>query len=93
MRTHDKDGVTREFLKGASRGLREEWMEGNLKGDLISSDAIFVVCSHTFALLIEKDCCVCRNISISFQCVFVCLSIVVSSIFGKGSHFLFPYFV
>ena len=27
--THDKDGVTREFMKGATRGLREEWMEGN----------------------------------------------------------------
>ena len=27
--THDKDGVTREFTKGATRGLREGWMEGN----------------------------------------------------------------
>ena len=25
-----KDGVTRELIKGATRGLREEWMEGNL---------------------------------------------------------------
>ena len=24
-----------EFLKGATRGLREEWMEGNLKGDYL----------------------------------------------------------
>ena len=27
--THDKDGITREFMKGATRGLREGWMEGN----------------------------------------------------------------
>ena len=27
--THDKDCVTREFTKGATRGLREGWMEGN----------------------------------------------------------------
>ena len=26
-------------------------------------------------------------------CVFVCLSTVISSIFGKSSHFPFPYFV
>ena len=32
--THDKDGITRKFMKGATRGLREEWMEGNLKGEL-----------------------------------------------------------
>ena len=25
-----KDGINREFLKGATRRLREEWMEGNL---------------------------------------------------------------
>ena len=24
-----------EFLKGATRGLREEWKEGNLKGDYL----------------------------------------------------------
>jgi hypothetical protein len=24
-----------EFLKGATRGLQEEWMEGNLKGDYL----------------------------------------------------------
>ena len=24
-----------EFLKGATRGLREEWMEGNLKGNYL----------------------------------------------------------
>ena len=24
-----------EFLKGATRGLREEWLEGNLKGDYL----------------------------------------------------------
>ena len=33
--THGKDGITREFLKGATRGLREEWMEANLKGDYL----------------------------------------------------------
>ena len=31
MCTHDKDGVTSEFLKGTTRWMREEWMEGNLK--------------------------------------------------------------
>ena len=25
----DKDCVTREFMKGVTRGLREGWMEGN----------------------------------------------------------------
>ena len=35
MWTHDKYGVTREFLKGVTRGLREEWMEGNLKGNYL----------------------------------------------------------
>ena len=25
-----KDGVTRELMKGATRGLREGWMEGKL---------------------------------------------------------------
>ena len=35
-----------------------------------------------------------RNILILFVCVvFVCLSTVISSIFGKSSHFPFPYFV
>ena len=27
--THDKAGVTREFMKGATRGLQEGWKEGN----------------------------------------------------------------
>ena len=27
--THDKDSITREFMKGATRGLREGWKEGN----------------------------------------------------------------
>ena len=27
--THDKDGITREFMKDATRGLREGWMERN----------------------------------------------------------------
>jgi hypothetical protein len=35
MWTHDKDGVTREFLEGATRGLQEKWMEGNLKGNYL----------------------------------------------------------
>jgi len=35
MWTHNKDGVTREFLKGATRGLWEEWKEGNLKGNYL----------------------------------------------------------
>jgi hypothetical protein len=26
---------TLEFLKGATKELREEWMEGNLKGDYL----------------------------------------------------------
>ena len=29
LQTHDRDGVTREFMKGGTRGLREGWMEGN----------------------------------------------------------------
>ena len=33
MRTHDKGGITRKFLKGATRGLQEERKEGNLKGN------------------------------------------------------------
>ena len=32
---HMKNMVSLEFLKGATRGLREEWMEGNLKGDYL----------------------------------------------------------
>ena len=28
-----KDGVTRELMKGATSGLQDEWMEGNLKGN------------------------------------------------------------
>ena len=27
--THDEEGITREFTKGATWGLREGWMEGN----------------------------------------------------------------
>jgi hypothetical protein len=27
LSTHDRDGVTREFMKGATKGLQEEWME------------------------------------------------------------------
>ena len=49
------------FLKGATRGLQKEWMEGNLKDYLRlipldtapfknSGDAILVMCLHTFAL-------------------------------------------
>ena len=33
--THDKDGITREFMKDATRGLQEEWIEGNLKGNYL----------------------------------------------------------
>ena len=35
MWAHDRDGVSLEFLKGATRGLQEEWMGGNLKGDYL----------------------------------------------------------
>jgi hypothetical protein len=35
MWTHDKNGITREFLKGATRGLREEGMERNVKGNYL----------------------------------------------------------
>ena len=54
-----------------------------------SNDAMFVMC----CLLIEKDCRVRWNISILLPCVFVCLSTVNSSIFGKSFQFPFPYFV
>ena len=36
----------------------------------LSSDAIFVVCSQTFSLLIDKDGRACQNILIQFPCVF-----------------------
>ena len=36
--THDKDGVTGEFMKGATRGLREGWIEGNNYKHILSSD-------------------------------------------------------
>jgi hypothetical protein len=41
------------------------------------SGAIFTVCSHIFiySLLIEKDLCECQNISVKFQCVYLCLLI------------------
>ena len=32
---HTTEIASLEFLKGASRGLQEEWMEGNLKGDYV----------------------------------------------------------
>ena len=32
---HTTKMASLEFLKGATRGLREEWMEGNLKGDYL----------------------------------------------------------
>ena len=84
MWTHDKDGFTREFLKGATRGLQEE----------LSSDAIFVVCSHTFTLFWLRNTAV--NVKIfwlSFH-VFTCaFPTVVSAIFGKSFPFPFLYFV
>ena len=33
MLTHHKDGVTREFLKGDTRGLRERKVGGGRAGD------------------------------------------------------------
>ena len=36
MFVNTQDGVTREFMKGATRGLREEWMEENLKEIILS---------------------------------------------------------
>ena len=50
--THNKDGVTREFMEGATRGLQERWMEGN----------------YLRSLLIDKDGHACQNISIQFSC-------------------------
>ena len=32
---HTTKTISLEFLKGATRELREEWMEGNLKGDYL----------------------------------------------------------
>ena len=32
---HTTKMASLEFLKGAPMGLREEWMEGNLKGDYL----------------------------------------------------------
>ena len=56
----------------------------------VSSDAIFVVCSHTFhSLPIEKDGRVRQNISFKFPCA---CPTMISSIFGKSFHFPFPYF-
>ena len=34
MLAHEKDGITRVFER-CHQGLREEWMEGNLKGDYL----------------------------------------------------------
>ena len=49
--------------------------------------------TYICSLLIEKDGRVRQNISILLLCVFVCLSTVISSIFGKSFRFPFPYFV
>ena len=32
---HTTKMVSLEFLKGATKGLQEEWMEGNLKGNYL----------------------------------------------------------
>ena len=80
MLTHDKDGIARGFLKGATRGFQKP-----------SSGNIFcLVFTYIQSLLIEKDGRARWNISIKFPCA---CPTVISSIFGKSFHFLFPYFV
>ena len=52
-----------------------------------------LLCVHIhFSLLVEKDGCVHRNISILLPCVFMCLSTRISSIFGKSFFLSFPLF-
>jgi hypothetical protein len=48
---------------------------------------------HTLALFWEGRPCPSKYFDFVSVCVFVCLSTVNSSIFGKSSHFPFPYFV
>ena len=59
-----------------------------------SSDAIFVVCSHTFTLFwLRKTAMSVKIFQFSFR-VFACACpTVIYSIFGKSFHFPFPCFV
>ena len=56
----------------------------------LESGHLYRVFAYIHSLLIEKDDCDRRNISIKFPCAF---PMVISSIFGKSFPFLFPYFV
>jgi hypothetical protein len=59
----------------------------------LSSDTIFVVCSHTFTLIwLRKMAVTVKIFQLSF-CAFACaLPTVISSILGKSFPFPFPYF-
>ena len=57
-------------------------------------DAIFVVCSHTFALLWLRKTALSVEIFWLSSRVFMCACpMMISSIFGKSFHFPFPYFM
>jgi hypothetical protein len=43
--------------------------------------------------LVSISVCLSKYFNFISVCVFMCLSTVNSSIFGKSSHFSFPYFV
>ena len=59
----------------------------------LSSDAILVVCSHTFTFWLRKKSVTVKIFQICF-CVFACVfPLEISSIFGKSFPFPFPYFV
>ena len=107
MWTHDKDGVTRVFERchqGITRGMDGDNLLLNFTPSIPLATPggifqklwwchLFHVFTYIHPLLIEKDVRVCRNILILLPCVLVCLSTMISAIFGTSFHFPFPYFV
>jgi hypothetical protein len=97
MRTHDKDSITREFLKCATRGFWEERMVPLATPwctfQKLSSDAIFVVCSHRFTLFwLKKTAVTVKIFWLSFHVFGCAFPMEISSILCKSFPFPFLYF-
>ena len=72
---------------------RQRWSHTGGTFKKLSNDAIFVVCSHTFAPFWLRTGVSVEIFRLNFH-VFLCACpTVISSIFGKSFHFPFHYFV
>ena len=73
--------MKRSWMKGTNKHMERNWYVSTFT-EIFLNQKRMNVCEHTvkleftniFSLLIQKDLCECRNESIKFPCVYLCLS-------------------